>query len=184
MRAIAGAALVATLLATGCSPAVSPSAAPATTTAPSAGKPSPSASASGSGTATPSALSASAALTRDEGWRADIDAVLESRERLHPDPWHDMPRAAWGHRPELRAAPPLAVPRRRPARRVLRRRVARRRQPGAARPRGSRGRDGDDRALGRQRRRRPGRHLDGSAPRLARRRSGWPRRWRCSPRHW
>ncbi len=41
------------------------------------------------------APSASAALTRDEGWRADIDALLEARERLHPDPWHDMDRAAW-----------------------------------------------------------------------------------------
>ena len=68
---------------------------------------------------------------------------------------------------QLRAAPALAVPRRRAARRLLRRRVPRRRQPGSARPRGSRGRDGDDRSLGRQRRRRPGRHLDGPAPRLA-----------------
>ena len=31
-----------------------------------------------------------------QGWRADIDALLESRERLHPDPWHDMPRATLG----------------------------------------------------------------------------------------
>lgn len=45
-------------------------------------------------TGSPSA-SASAALSRDDGWRADIDALLEARERIHPDPWHAMARGAW-----------------------------------------------------------------------------------------
>ncbi len=34
-------------------------------------------------------------MSRDEGWRADIDGLLEARERLHPDPWHNMDRATW-----------------------------------------------------------------------------------------
>jgi len=37
----------------------------------------------------------SIALSRDDGWRADIDTLLEARERLHPDPWHAMTRADW-----------------------------------------------------------------------------------------
>ena len=54
--------------------------------------------------ATPSASTAAASetaspapssLSRDDGWRADIDTLLEARERLHPDPWHDLPRATW-----------------------------------------------------------------------------------------
>ena len=35
------------------------------------------------------------ALSRDDGWRADIDLLLEARERIHPDPWHGLPRAEW-----------------------------------------------------------------------------------------
>ncbi|MEO8570843.1 MAG: hypothetical protein ABI553_04010 [Chloroflexota bacterium] len=46
----------------------------------------------GIGTATPSALTA---LTRDGGWRADIDALLEARERYHPNPWHGFDRDTW-----------------------------------------------------------------------------------------
>ena len=92
MRAIAGAALVATLLLTGCSPAVSPSAAPATTTAPSAGKPSPSASASGSGTATPSAPSASVGAHPGRG--------LAGRHRCRPRvPGASPPRSVARHAP-------------------------------------------------------------------------------------
>jgi hypothetical protein len=50
----------------------------------------------------PSAASATIApspapstLSRDDGWRADIDGLLEARERLHPDPWHGLPRTTW-----------------------------------------------------------------------------------------
>ena len=52
------------------------------------------ASASPSVTRAPSAKRSATALSRDDGWRADIDALLEARERLHPNPWHDMHRAA------------------------------------------------------------------------------------------
>jgi hypothetical protein len=31
-------------------------------------------------------------LSRDDGWRADFDHLLEAREQIHPDPWHDLPR--------------------------------------------------------------------------------------------
>lgn len=80
--------LAATLLATlvGCAPAP----------APSGGTPSPAAAA-----ATPTAVPtrtpvpSPTPLSRDAGWRADIDALLEARERLHPDPWHGMARADW-----------------------------------------------------------------------------------------
>jgi Peptidase family S41 len=34
-------------------------------------------------------------LSRDDGWRADIDAMLAGRERIHPDPWYGMDRADW-----------------------------------------------------------------------------------------
>ena len=44
---------------------------------------------------TTSASPSPAALSRDDGWRADIDLLLEARERIHPDPWHGMPRAEW-----------------------------------------------------------------------------------------
>jgi hypothetical protein len=43
--------------------------------------------------ATPSP--APSTLGRDDGWRADIDAMLAARERFHPDPWHGLDRATW-----------------------------------------------------------------------------------------
>lgn len=36
-----------------------------------------------------------AARSRDDAWRADIDALLTGREAFHPDPWHGMARADW-----------------------------------------------------------------------------------------
>ena len=77
---------MAAVLLAGCAPSASP-----TTTAPSAVSTAVS-------SAAPTAArspSASAALTRDQGWIADIDALLEARERLHPDPWHNIDRATW-----------------------------------------------------------------------------------------
>jgi hypothetical protein len=58
----------------------------------------PSAGASASTTAAPSAPTAPASdavLSRDDGWRADIDLLLDARERIHPDPWYGMDRATW-----------------------------------------------------------------------------------------
>lgn len=84
--AFLAASLLATILLVGCAPAPAPSVAlggataSPTTTAPSA-----------SPTPTPSPTP----LSRDDGWRADIDTLLEARERLHPDPWHGMDRADW-----------------------------------------------------------------------------------------
>ena len=70
-------------------------------------------------------------------------------------------------RAQLRGARRDALPRRAPARHLLRRRLARRGEPGTAGPQGPRGGDGDDRALGGQRRRRPCGHVAGPAGRLA-----------------
>jgi hypothetical protein len=39
--------------------------------------------------------SPSAALDRVAGWSADIDAILDARDHVHPDGWHGMPRADW-----------------------------------------------------------------------------------------
>jgi len=83
--AVALATIVAAVLVAGCA-MTAPSAAPAA---------SPSGSAASSPTSTVSASASPAALSRDDGWRADIDLLLEARERIHPDPWHDMPRAEW-----------------------------------------------------------------------------------------
>ncbi len=86
-RALAVFAVVA-MLVTGCAPAPAPSrASSGATSSPvtSASVPAPTA------THEPSPTP----LSRDDGWRADIDALLEARERLHPDPWHGMARADW-----------------------------------------------------------------------------------------
>jgi hypothetical protein len=37
----------------------------------------------------------SAALDRVAGLRADIDALLDARDTVHPNGWHGMPRAEW-----------------------------------------------------------------------------------------
>jgi hypothetical protein len=87
MRRLTVPALVAAILVTGCAPVVTPTPTVAPTTVPSVAP-----------TTLPTTAptpSASAALTRDQGWIADIDALLESRERLHPDPWHNIDRATW-----------------------------------------------------------------------------------------
>jgi hypothetical protein len=34
-------------------------------------------------------------LDRVAGWRADIDALLDARDHVHPDGWHGLPRADW-----------------------------------------------------------------------------------------
>ncbi|MEO8437252.1 MAG: hypothetical protein ABI562_02255 [Chloroflexota bacterium] len=47
----------------------------------------------GIATATPSG--APTASTRNAGWSADIDALLDARERYHPNPWHGFERATW-----------------------------------------------------------------------------------------
>ena len=45
--------------------------------------------------ATTSSAAASAALDRTAGWRADIDAILDARDHVHPDGWHGMKRSDW-----------------------------------------------------------------------------------------
>jgi hypothetical protein len=84
--------LVVVLFLGGCGSPVPPSQAPVVSGAPTATSATPSAS-----TAAASAIPSPApsSLSRDDGWRADIDTLLEARERLHPDPWHDLPRATW-----------------------------------------------------------------------------------------
>jgi hypothetical protein len=77
-------------LVAGCGSMVVP---PPLSTGPSGG---PSASGSPSAGATASSPSpAPSTFARDDGWRADVDALLAARERLHPNPWHDLTRAAW-----------------------------------------------------------------------------------------
>ncbi len=51
--------------------------------------------ASPTATAVPTTPSPSPSISRTDGWRADIDALLEARERLHPDPWHGLSRETW-----------------------------------------------------------------------------------------
>ena len=82
------------LLAAACGSPVSPTAVPSRT-----GEPSPSeAVAQPSPTSTPSTGAPapttipSPTLSRDDGWRADIDRLLEAREQIHPNPWHGLPR--------------------------------------------------------------------------------------------
>jgi len=68
----------------GCGSAVPPATAPsATSTGPAA-----------SGLALPSA-SAAPIADRVGGWRADIDALLDARDHVHPDGWHGMKRDDW-----------------------------------------------------------------------------------------
>jgi hypothetical protein len=64
--------------------------------------PSPSTTASGApsvasprASAVPPSPSASGALDRTAGWSADIDALLDARDHVHPDGWHGMKRADW-----------------------------------------------------------------------------------------
>jgi hypothetical protein len=74
-------------IATGCGSSVSvPSPATSPGAAPSGASPRASA---------PSSLSASAALDRTAGWSADIDALLDARDHVHPDGWHGMKREDW-----------------------------------------------------------------------------------------
>ncbi len=50
----------------------------------------------GSPTTAPSPTAApSPTLSRTDGWRADIDALLVAREQIHPDPWHGISRAQY-----------------------------------------------------------------------------------------
>jgi hypothetical protein len=80
--------LLVVALATGCGSSV-PVASPSTT-----GSAAPSA-ASPPASALPPSASASAAVDRTAGWRADIDALLDARDHVHPDGWHGMKRADW-----------------------------------------------------------------------------------------
>ena len=79
------------LIAVGCgspTPLVSPGSPPAAAGAsagPSATSPS----------ARPSTAAASPVLDRVAGVLADIAAMLDARDRVHPDGWHGMPRADW-----------------------------------------------------------------------------------------
>jgi hypothetical protein len=81
---------LAAILAAGCGSAVVTGAPSASSTPAPIPSIAPSASAA-SMTPTP----APTTLSRDAGWRADVDALLEIRERLHPDPWHGLDRATW-----------------------------------------------------------------------------------------
>ena len=58
---------------------------------PAANEPGDSGTAATAGMASPTV----ATSARDNGWRADVDALLAARERLHPDPWHGMARETW-----------------------------------------------------------------------------------------
>ena len=80
--------LLVVAIATGCGSSVSvPSSATTASAAPSAASPRAS--------ALPPSPSASAALDRTAGWSADIDALLDARDHVHPDGWHGMKRADW-----------------------------------------------------------------------------------------
>jgi hypothetical protein len=80
--------LLVVALATGCGSSVSVlSSATTASAAPSAASPRAS--------ALPPSPSTSSALDRTAGWRADIDAVLDARDHVHPDGWHGMKRADW-----------------------------------------------------------------------------------------
>jgi hypothetical protein len=86
-RILSGLLVVA--LATGCG---------SSTPAPSAATTTSGAAPSGASPRAPShaaSPSASAALDRVAGWRADIDAILDARDHVHPDGWHGMKRADW-----------------------------------------------------------------------------------------
>jgi hypothetical protein len=74
--------------------AATPSAS-ASASSPSDSSPSRRASAPPSVTRAPSATASTTELSRDDGWRADIDALLEARDRLNPNPWHNIDRATW-----------------------------------------------------------------------------------------
>jgi hypothetical protein len=78
--------LLVVAIATGCgSPVSVPSSATSPGAAPSGASPRAS---------TPSP-SARGALDRTAGWGADIDALLDARDHVHPDGWHGMKRADW-----------------------------------------------------------------------------------------
>lgn len=80
--------LLVVAIATGCGSSVSvPSSATTASAAPVAASPRAS--------ALPPSPSASAALDRTAGWSADIDALLDARDHVHPDGWHGMKRADW-----------------------------------------------------------------------------------------
>ena len=85
-RGSAGLLLAAALLA-GCG-ATPPSGSSTTDAASSGGSAIPS-------PATATAPPSSTGSVRVDGWRADVDELLAARERLHPDPWHALPRATW-----------------------------------------------------------------------------------------
>jgi hypothetical protein len=86
-----GAVGLAVLLVAACG-SVGPTSAP---TAASPSSPAPIAAAASSSTTAATSSPGPSTLSRDDGWRADIDGLLEARERLHPDPWHGLPRATW-----------------------------------------------------------------------------------------
>ncbi|MBA3235881.1 MAG: hypothetical protein H0T59_07810, partial [Chloroflexi bacterium] len=86
-------ALVVVSLLTAACGANPPSASPSPISTPSAST-TPSA-AGATPTAVPITPSPSPPISRTDGWRADIDALLQARERLHPDPWHALPRETW-----------------------------------------------------------------------------------------
>ena len=83
-------ALAAVILLAGCGSVAPPS--------PSRATPSPSIGAPSS-SRPPSSFapspSPSLALDRVAGWTADIDALLDARDHVHPDGWHGMKRADW-----------------------------------------------------------------------------------------
>ncbi len=93
LRSFTVAAVLVAMLAAGCGVTVTPG--PSSTTAPSPAGPVPTGSAATPTTVPSPTPAPSPTLSRIDGWRADVDALLVAREQIHPDPWHGMPRAQY-----------------------------------------------------------------------------------------
>ena len=77
-------------LAVGCGSAI-----PSASTAPAASNAPPSAIQGASPSPPPASPAASPALDRTAGVRADLAAMLDARDTIHPDGWHGMARTDW-----------------------------------------------------------------------------------------
>ncbi len=83
-------ALAAIAVAVGCGTALPP-----TSPVPSIALPSASAVATAASSPRPSTPAASPVLDRTASFRADVAAMLDARDTVHPDGWHGVPRADW-----------------------------------------------------------------------------------------
>jgi hypothetical protein len=80
------------VVACGCGSSVTPQGSPSASGGPTAAT---SAAATSAATAGPPTASASPSLEQVVGWRADIDALLQARDHVHPAGWHGMKRDDW-----------------------------------------------------------------------------------------